>query len=78
MINLEITGLGEDSIVIKNLNRDEKIILDGISGSVTVNGKNKFADTDLWNFPYLSPGTNTITFSKNYFTGIIKYKPRFL
>lgn len=78
MINLEITGLGEDSIVIKNLNRDEKIILDGISGSVTVNGKNKFADTDLWNFPYLSPGANTITFSKNYFTGIIKYKPRFL
>ena len=76
-IELVITGLNE-RIVIKNLHANKKIIIDGIEGTVTELGANKFADTDFWEFPFLIPGTNTIGLSKDTCNVTIKYNPRYL
>lgn len=39
---------------------------------------NKYGDTDMWDFPRLNPGTNTITVNKNNCDIKIKYKPRYI
>lgn len=78
MIDLVITGFSKKPITIKNLAINTKVIINGEDKTITANGVNKFLDSDLWEFPYLNPGTNTITFSKTYFNGIVKYKPRYV
>ena len=45
------------------------------AGSGTVN---KFADTDLWAFPVLQPGENTIGVSNTNCVVTIAYKPKFM
>lgn len=77
MVDLTIGGICKDIITINNLSKDEKLIINGEDKTITVNGENKFSDTDMWYFPCLNVGINNITFSKAYFTGILKYKPRF-
>ncbi len=78
MIDVTITGLSEDPIIIKNLKGNKKIIINGIEGTVLQEGENKFADTDMWEFPFLVPGTNTITVNKDTCNITIKYNPRFI
>ena len=78
LVDLTIRGLDEDPIIIKNLEANKKIILDGEKSKITVNGANKFKDTDMWSFPRLIPGFNVITVDKNSCDITIKYKPRFL
>lgn len=78
LIDLIISGLANDSITIKNLKQGKKIIIDGKEGTVTEEGINKFSDTDLWEFPFLNPGVNNITLSKNSCNVTIKYEPRYI
>lgn len=78
MIDVTISGLSEDPLIIKNLKGNKKIIIDGIEGTVTQDGINKFTDVDMWEFPFLSPGTNTININKDTCNITIKYNPRFL
>ncbi|SUY30352.1 phage distal tail protein [Clostridium perfringens] len=78
LIDLKLDGLANDPIIIKNLKQGKKIIIDSKEGTVTEEGKNKFSDTDFWEFPFLMPGTNTITLSKNNCDVTIKYEPRYL
>lgn len=78
LIDLILTGVSDDSITIKNLVADKKIIIDGESCKVTVDGINKFQDTEMWGFPKLLPGSRTITVDKDSVDITIKYKPRFI
>ena len=78
LIDLIISGLANDPIKIKNLHANKKIIIDGKEGTVTEEGINKFKDTDLWEFPFLNPGVNNITLSKNSCDVVIKYEPRYI
>lgn len=78
MIDLKINGVSEDPLIIRNLKGNKTIIIDGIEGTVIQDGINKFADTDMWEFPFLVPGKNTITLSKDTCNITIKYNPRFL
>ena len=78
LIDLTISGLSNDPIIIKNLKQGKKIIIDGIEGTVTEEGINKFKDTDFWEFPFLLPGSNKITIDKNSCDITIKFKPRFI
>ncbi|WP_278682864.1 phage distal tail protein [Paraclostridium bifermentans] len=78
MIDLTITGVSEDPLIVKNLKGDKTIIIDGIEGTVTQDDINKFADTDMWEFPFLVPGKNNISVSKDTCNITIKYNPRFL
>lgn len=78
LIDIVLTGLGKNSIKINNLTAGKKIILNGEDCTVTELGTNKFGDTNLWSFPSLKQGTNTITSSRNNVDITIKYKPRFI
>lgn len=78
IIDLIINGLANDPIIIKNLHANKKIIIDGKEETILEEGINKFKDTDLWEFPFLNPGTNAITLSKNSCNVTIRYEPRYL
>lgn len=78
MIDLKITGLSEDPLIVTNLKGNKTIIIDGINGTVTQDGINKFDDTAMWEFPFLVPGKNNISVSKDTCNITIKYNPRFL
>lgn len=78
LVDLIITGLADDPITIKNLTAGKKIIINGEDGTVLENGINKFGDTDLWEWPRLKAGSNSITVSKNSCDITIKYKPRYI
>ena len=73
----KITGELED-ILIKNLTKGNKVVIDGGNGTVTEGSSNKFADTEFWEFPSLLPGGNEITFSNTQSNITIKYKPRYI
>ena len=76
--SLTLTGLSDESIIIDNLEVGKKVIINGEEGTVTVDGTNKFTDTELWEFPRLKAGANTITVDKSSTDITIKYKPRFI
>ncbi|EOU2113581.1 TPA: hypothetical protein ACG0NJ_002157 [Clostridium perfringens] len=78
IIDLKLEGLANDPIIIKNLHANKKIIIDSKEGTVTEEGKNKFSDTDFWEFPFLMPGNNEIILSKNSCDVVIKYEPRYI
>lgn len=77
LVDLTITGFGE-SFTIKNLTAGQKVVINGEDGTVLQGSANKFSDWDGWEFPRLSPGANTITFSKSSCDITIKYKPRWI
>lgn len=74
-----VTGEAED-IVIKNLSAGKTVIIDGEACTVTEDGANKYADTEMWEFPTLVPGANVLTFvsSSVSCSVTIKYKPRYI
>lgn len=78
LVDLTLDGLGEDPIKIKNLVANKKIIINGEDGTVLQEGANKYGDTEMWNFPSLKPGSNTIKVDKSSVDITIKYKPRFI
>ncbi len=65
-------------IKIKNLKAGKKVVIDGIKKTVTMDGKNKFNDTEFWSFPTLTPGANKITLSRTDAKVILKYYPRYV
>lgn len=90
--DLTITGMGYDPG--RNINRPLKLItppggtiiaggetitVDGERGLVTDGGgRNRYANTDIWLFPCLRPGANTITVSRSNIDITVKYYPRFI
>lgn len=83
--SLTLTGLARDRITqepedinIKALANGGTTIIDGINKTILENGANKFADADMWAFPTIVPGSNTITSDSNAANITIKYTPRFL
>lgn len=78
LADIKLEGLADDPIIIKNLIANKTVILDGELQKVTVDGVNKYGDTDMWDFPRLKPGSNTITVNKNNCDIKIKYKPRYI
>lgn len=78
LVDIRLEGLADDPIIIKNLTANKKVVIDGELQKVTVDGKNKFKDTDMWEFPRLNPGKNTIKVSRSNCDISIKYKPRYI
>lgn len=76
-----ITGEAED-ITITGLESGVTLTIDGEACTVTAGGENKFADTDMWQFPTLQPGRNTLTFTPSSsvvsLTINVTYKPRYI
>lgn len=76
-ISVTINGLGS-TITVKNLKANIQVVIDGEACTVLQNGVNKFPDTDMWDFPILQPGANTISVDTSNCTLQIQYKPKFL
>ena len=76
--SITLTGLGFDTITIYNLIANIPVIVDGESCKVMSNGLNKFLDTEMWNFPTLQPGANTINVSCANCVINISYQPQFI
>ena len=76
--DIKLEGLSDDPIIIKNLMSNKTVILDGELQKVTVDGVNKYSDTDMWDFPRLKPGANSIKIDKSNCDIKIKYKPRYI
>lgn len=76
--DIVLTGLSDEPMTIRILTGGKKVIIDGEEGTVTVDGVNKFNDTDMWEFPRLKPGANTITVSRSNVDINIKFKPRWI
>lgn len=74
---LTLTGFA-DSIVVNNLLANIPRIIDGEAYKVLQAGVNKFADVDMWNFPTLQPGANTITTNNVNCVVAIVYKPKYI
>ncbi|MCB2308894.1 phage tail family protein [Clostridium estertheticum] len=77
-IDIILEGFADDPIIIKNLKANKTVIVDGESQTVTVDGINKYGDSEMWDFPSLSPGNNNLKFSRNNCDIKVKYKPRFI
>lgn len=73
IIDLEINGIKVHTVPINSI-----LIIDGEQCLITLNGANKFMDTELDEFPYLYPGVNTININNTNCEVKIKYKPRFV
>lgn len=78
LADITLEGLADEPIIIKNLTANKTVVLDGELQKVTVDGVNKYGDTDMWDFPRLKPGSNTIKVDKNNCDIKIKYKPRYI
>lgn len=78
LIDLTLNGLAEDPITVNSLTANKKIIIDGEACKVLQDEVNKYDDTDMWEFPTLQPGSNTITCSRSTANITIKYKPRWI
>lgn len=76
--NVDMIDFTIHGIKIKNLKAGKKVTIDGIKKTVTMDGKNKFNDTEFWSFPTLTPGTNKITLSRTDAKVILKYYPRYV
>lgn len=75
-ISVVLTGLGSN-ITIKNLKANIPVVIDGESCTVISNGLNKFLDTDMWGFPVLQPGANTVGINSTSCIVNISYKPKY-
>lgn len=74
---LTLTGF-KDSITVNNLLANIPRIIDGEACTVLQAGVNKFIDTDMWSFPVLQPGANTIATSNSNCVITISYKPKYI
>lgn len=74
-----ISGFGSDDIIIRNLEEGKKVIIDGKNGTVTQEGRNKFADCDMWEFPVLrKKKVNMVEFSSMDCDVKVHYSPMWL
>lgn len=78
LTNYTISGFGEDDIVIESLAAGKAAIIDGIAGTVTVDGTNAFDKVSLWEFPVISTGETALSFSGARAKVIIRYKPMWI
>lgn len=73
---IKVSGAGKD-FYIRNLSVGQTVIVDGQTGLMTEEGRNKFPDMDILELPYLLPGENTITVSELVDLKI-KHKPMYM
>lgn len=65
-------------ITIRKLSNGAEVVIDSINGVVTVNGVNKFNDTDLIDFPVLKPEKNLIGCTESDVNISVVYTPIYI
>lgn len=78
LTNYSISGFGEDEIVIETLAAGKTVVIDGVKGTVKLEGDNAFGIVDLWEFPAIKPGETALTFSDANANVTIRYSPMWI
>lgn len=65
-------------VTVTGVPANTELIIDSVNGLITCGGGNKFADSDLIDFPYLNPGENTISCSAAGAAVRVEYTPVFV
>lgn len=75
IIDLAISGLSEDSIILKNLKKDKTMVVNSLDGTVLTEGKNTYEDTEFWEYPKLLTGSNRVSCNRDNVKIKIRYNP---
>jgi hypothetical protein len=78
LTNYTISGLGDDDIIVESLAAGKTAIIDGTKGLVTISGENAFDKVNLWEFPAITTGETTLSFSSSKAKVTIRYKPMWI
>ena len=79
LLNITITGLSENPIVINNINANNIAVINGENRTFTVDGVEAWDKYNGWQFPRLQPGINNITISNGSQLEIeIAYNARYI
>lgn len=73
-----VLTINGDTYKVETLAAGKTVTIDGITGKVTLDGENAFSIVDMWQFPRLLTGENTLTFSTNKAKVKIRYVPMWL
>ena len=69
-----VISINDIDITVKNIKGNETVYIG--SGKVTAGGKPKIEDVDIWEFPILNPGSNTIKVNRSDVSVTVKYNER--
>lgn len=78
LTNYVIYGFGDDNIIVSSLTEGKTMVIDGITGLVTIDGANAFDRVSLWEFPKLGAGETALTFSSALANVKIRYMPMWI
>lgn len=78
LTNYVIKGFGNEDIVVETLEAGKRVSIDGMTGLVTLDGKNAFDKVSLWEFPMLTSGETTLSFSDARACVTIRYRPMWM
>ncbi len=67
-----------NGVTISNLDAGLPFVIDGLVGEIKCNGINRFLDTDLIDFPKVTPGTNVVEVSSADAVVEVSYYPVFV
>lgn len=79
VMQMEITGLSDEPIVMTRVMKNSVVVIDGIDRKVTIDGEDKFDLYEGWEFPKLKPGDNEVKITNGDTSTIyIEYQPRYI
>lgn len=67
--------LNGEEYTVESLTSGKKLIIDGGSGTATIDGSNAFGSVDMWQFPHLEPEENAVTFSSDQAAVTFRWTP---
>ena len=73
-----VITLNGEAYTVETLAAGKTLIIDGRSGTATIDGKNAFDQVSLWQFPRLTAGENNLTFSSGSAKVMLTYTPMWM
>ena len=70
--------LNGEVYTVETLAAGKTLIIDGRSGTATIDGKNAFDQVSFWQFPRLAAGENDLTFSSGSAKVMLTYTPMWM
>ena len=77
--SLTFEGFTDKPFTVKNIVSGQKVVINGETNAILMNGQNGFKNFDGWSFPSLIPGANNLKVSSTLgYSMVIKYKARYI
>ena len=77
--SLTFEGFTDKPFTVKNIVSGQKVVINGETNAILMNGQNGFKNFDGWSFPSLIPGANNLKVSSALgYSMVIKYKARYI